>query len=150
MKFKKEYMSQRELGRLFDKSSHVIGKLLVECGLRNDKGYPTYECQGNGMVKNGIVGFPGVQWHWHVERTTKCFLKAGYKLVQELPDDLVEPPELQGPFRLDETNPKFILNFDGLVVARFNSKEQASTMLPIFNLAEKAWSRQKPTAPTLV
>ncbi len=151
MKFKFQYMSLTDLGRLFGLKNQGIGKCLVKIGVRTENRNPTYQSQENGLVKRANDGFQGIHWHWHADRTVTLLLKAGYKLVQELPDDLVEPPELQGPFRLDETNPKFILNFDGLVVARFNSKEQAAILLPIFNLADKASRlRQKPTAPALV
>ena len=144
MKFKKEYLSQKELGKLFGVSSHVVGRWLIACDLRNDKGYPTNECQGNGMAKNGNPGFQGIHWHWNAQRTTKIFREAGHKLAAELPADLVYEPELKAPFQLDKANPKFIANCDGFVVVRTNSQEHAIKLKHLMDLAsQKSFFRPK-------
>jgi hypothetical protein len=74
------YCTMRELGEVFAVSSHFIGRVLKEMGLRTPDGQPSYQAQEAGLVKLA-EGRPQPwvrHWLWHRERTTALLEKVGF------------------------------------------------------------------------
>lgn len=67
-----EYLSLRDLGKLYGVSSHEVGKWLKNLGLRNETGYPTTEAIKDGLVKKAPSKQPGTYfWVWNTSKTTE-------------------------------------------------------------------------------
>lgn len=137
--FKHDYLTQTQLGKLFDCSSHEIGKWLVAIGLRTDKAKPSAEAFAGGFCKQLPSRNDGYCWGWHAEKTTQALEKAGHKLAFPPPVDLIETPWLKGPFssRQSSENGFEILNSDGKVSAWIFGKRNADLVVRLLNLADQ-------------
>ena len=140
MTYKYKTMSQGQLGKLFGVSSHVIGKWLVDVGLRTDDKRPTCDAHQNGFCESAPSGDSGFHWVWNSERTVKRLVDAGHDLVIDPPEELVSTSPLIGPFRLSETNGRDVVNFDGAIAVRAASQTTAEVVLRLLNLAHKGGS----------
>jgi hypothetical protein len=82
------YCTMRQLGAAFGVSSHFIGRVLKQLGLRTPDGKPSCRAQDNGLVK--VVQGPQSWiplWLWHRELTTALLEQAGFQAVSSLAED---------------------------------------------------------------
>ena len=80
------FCTMRSLGAVFGVSSHFIGRVLKEMGLRTPDGQPSYQAQEAGLVKLAEGPQPWLRlWLWHKERTTALLEKAGF--ISSLAED---------------------------------------------------------------
>ncbi len=78
-----EYWTMRELAKLFGSTSHKIGRVLKQLGLRLENGAPSSQALHQGLVKRRPVygrEFHDV-WTWHVGRTLPYLEAAGLRLL---------------------------------------------------------------------
>jgi hypothetical protein len=137
MKFKYQNFSQKQLGSLCGVSSHEIGKWLVKLGLRDEKtGKPTREAHHDGLCDTVPSGQTGYCWAWNVQKVVERFMDAGHSLLTELPEELVEAP-LHGPFRLNESCPKEVLNADGTLAVWASCRRNAEAVMRLLAFADK-------------
>jgi hypothetical protein len=137
MIFKYKTMSQCQLGTLFGVSSHVVGKWLIEVGLRTNDKRPTWDAHHEGYCESASSGSTGYHWVWHSEKTVERFIQAGHRLISELPEDLVESPKLHGPFRLSSSCSNEVCNCDGTTAVRTSGQRNAEFVLKLLNLAHQ-------------
>lgn len=77
------YITMRELGTLFGVSSHVIGRWLVEIGLRTAQKRPSPAAFQGGYVQQGGLQNGGYFWIWHREMTIAALEQAGHQQVAQ-------------------------------------------------------------------
>lgn len=136
MKYRHKTLSQTQLGLLFGVSSHEVGRWLVVIGLREAKGgKPSREAHRGNYCETVPSGPSGYFWAWNAERVVARLQEAGHQLLPELPEELVEPPALNGPFRVSETCPKEIINADGTLAIRASCRKNAEIVMRILELA---------------
>lgn len=77
------YRSMKELGRAFGVSSHKIGRMLKDLGLRTEKGKPSRKAFQEGYVTQRWAEerFGVYMWVWHAEKTAAVLERAGLKQV---------------------------------------------------------------------
>ena len=96
MRFKKEFLTLSELGRVFGVGKQAVGKWLNQIGLRTHNGHPSH-----AAYAQDLVGFFWGEKHvWHGERTVAVLIESGWRSVVPPPQDLVETAKLEGPFRV--------------------------------------------------
>lgn len=145
MTFKFKCLTQGQLGSLFGVSSHVIGKWLTAVGLRDEQTKkPTREAHRQGFCDTAPSGASGYHWVWQAEKTVTALRNAGHKLVEELPFDLVQPPDLAGPFIASQ---RTIANAEGMVVVKAATAQQANIVARLLNAAERHGTLQKLLSP---
>ncbi len=137
MRFRFETLTQRQLGLLFDVSSHVIGNWLEQVGLRDEQTKkPTREAHQDGFCEQVMNG-TGYFWSWRSQLTVDKLIGAGHALVLELPESIVVPPELNGPFRLSTEKSNCVLNNDGSMAAMATTKQNADVLLKLLNCGHR-------------
>jgi hypothetical protein len=135
MKFKKPTMKARDIGRLFGESSHTINQWLEQADLLDEKSkLPTFFARKQGYSKQVMVDG---HYHedWVPEKTVPRLIDLGHQLVIDLPDDLVQPVSLTGPF---QCSGKTILNSDGDPVAFLNNPKNAEFTCRLMNTAHRS------------
>lgn len=137
MIFKYETLTQRQIGRLFGVSSHVIGKWLVEVGLRTADQRPTQAAHEGEFCEMAPSGTSGYHWVWCSEKAVNKLIDAGHALLVDLPPDLVSTSPLSGPFQLSTANGRDVVNCDGVVALRAASQVTAEVVLRLMNLAHQ-------------
>ena len=76
---KERYATMREIGKIYSVSSHVIGRWLTRCGLR-EGGQPTDKAKQGGYSQWTLEPTREIWfWTWHVARTTAAL----EELIQE-------------------------------------------------------------------
>ena len=63
-----QYLTMRQIGKLFGVSSHVVGRKLKEVGLRDAEGHPTERAKESGYTKTVFVEERFSLTLWHQER----------------------------------------------------------------------------------
>ncbi len=81
---KTEYLSMKEIGAIYGVSSHVVGRLLKDAGLRTPKGRPSVRAFKEKFVTqrhsdDGETYF----WVWDVAKVTPFLERAGLKKVAD-------------------------------------------------------------------
>jgi hypothetical protein len=135
MKFKKQTMKARDLGRLFGKSSHTINEWLVQADLLDKKSkLPTWDARKQNYTKQvTVAGYSHDDWV--PEKVVPKLIEQGHPLVIDLPDDLVHPIALTGPFH---SQGKTILNCVGDPVAFLNNPKNAEFTCRLLGAAHNA------------
>ena len=132
----REFVTQTELGRLFGATSHVIGKWLVECGLRTETRKPSRTAFKGGFVEQAPSGRNGGYFYvWHQEKAIAALRSAGHRLKRQY-----EPPtdsRLRGPFeaRKSSRNGYEIVGGDGDVGMWGTGQTNAESVVLLLNLA---------------
>lgn len=138
MKFKLRLLNQTQLGKLFGATSHDIGKWLISCGLKDQStGRPTREAHQEQCCDTAPSGLSNYSWEWVAEKTVQRLVEAGHPLATELPPELVEPPELVGPFQMKTASSKIILNGEGRPVLQLTVAAHAKVLMRILEAAHK-------------
>ena len=77
-----EYLSQTNIGKLFDVSSHVIGKWLVDLGLHTEEMKPSRTAIDTDLCR--LASYDEHRYFnvWHARRTIAAFQKAGHEIKQ--------------------------------------------------------------------
>ena len=144
MKIKYQFLTQTQLGSLFGASSHEIGKWLTDVGLRDKKTKkPTNEAHRGGFCETAPSGQVGYHWVWHAEKTVTALRENGHRLSETLPNELVTPPELTGPFLVESGAGRHILNHEGEVVVRTTSDQNAQVILRLLNAAHRSGALER-------
>ena len=81
MKTEYKNLSQRQLGKIFGVSSHVIGRWLKAIGLRNPNGKPSYKAFQEEFVDQAPNGKGGYYYVWNAERTIAALEEAGHQRI---------------------------------------------------------------------
>jgi hypothetical protein len=128
-------MKARDLGRLFGESSHTINEWLVQADLLDKKSkLPTWDARKQNYTKQvTVAGYSHDDWV--PERVVPTLIEQGHPLVIDLPDDLVHPIALTGPF---QSQGKTIFNGDGDPIAFLNNPINAEFTCKIMNAAHRA------------
>lgn len=78
-----DYITMKEIGRLFGISSHVVGRALKELGHRTHDGRPSGQAFAERMVdQKWTADQANYLWAWHAEKTCTILERAGYSRVQ--------------------------------------------------------------------
>lgn len=134
-----EFLSQTDLGKLFDASSHDIGKWLVECGLRTD-GKPTQRALNGGYVSQASIHRGGQDRCfdvWHKIKTIAALEAAGHR--QKLRFDPESDGKLRGPFEAEKFSVSGFNLFDaeGNFAIVVFGENNAEAILDLLNEATK-------------
>jgi hypothetical protein len=73
------FLLLRELGKLYGKSSHEVGKRLEQLCYRDSDGRPTNKAFSGHFV--APRGNPKFTWTWHQQKTCAVLEAAGWKRV---------------------------------------------------------------------
>jgi hypothetical protein len=91
-----EFLTMKEIGKVFGTSSHVIGRKLKELGLRNSEGRPTQAAfQGNYCDRRWTSDGLNYCWAWQRDKTIELLLENGLGRADEEPASTSE--QLQPP-----------------------------------------------------
>lgn len=139
MKFRFEFLTQTQLGRLFGSSSHEVGRWLKELGLRDFTGKPTEGAHDGGFCTTAPSGETGFHYVWKAEKTVALLREHGHALVPNPPGHLVEPAILRGSFSIRKSaEGEFAIeNSDGSVSVWTNNQHTAGVVARILNVAHK-------------
>lgn len=150
MKFKFPLMTQTQIGKLFGVTSHQIGRLLQDVGLRNEDGRPTRQAHQEGYCEQAPSRGKGYYWAWRSEKTVEALVRAGHRPVSPPPVELVEPPLLVGPFtrRAGSKGTTEIENGDGSVAIVVTGDSNAEWLCRMLNAAHRAGLRPGTSAPS--
>ena len=76
-----EYWTQREIAKLFGSTSHKIGRVLKQLGLRLENGKPSSRAHQLGLVrKRPVYGKEYFDvWTWHLGKTLPHLEPAGLR-----------------------------------------------------------------------
>jgi hypothetical protein len=122
-----------ELGTMFGVSSHVIGRWLVEIGLRTPDKRPSAEAFEGGYCQQAPTGRgQGYFWVWHAQKTIAALEKAGHSRKESAP----QAGRLVGPFTLEQsdTSEFRIVGTDGTVSVWVQGELKARQVLGLLNL----------------
>jgi len=73
-----QFLSQTELGRLHNVSSHKVGKWLMACGLRTSEKKPSPKAFQEGFVDTRPSTQPLTYYYvWNAEKTIQVLKEAG-------------------------------------------------------------------------
>lgn len=136
-----KFVNQTQLGRMFGVTSHVMGRWLVEIGLRTVDLKPSRKAFDGGFMTKADTG-RGAGWYyvWHRRKTIAALEAAGYKRVETTPAPVANGGGgLKGPFELHPSdNDIFELrNTDGQFNVRIFGRKDAELLLRMLNLAHK-------------
>lgn len=135
MRLKYKNLTQTQIGQLFGVSSHVIGDWLTKIGLRDrTTKKPTLEAHRGGYCDTAPSGPSGYHWAWDGEKTVTALRDAGHKLADELPEELVHPPELIGPFTASD---RLVVNAHGETALRAATRQHVEVVAKILNAAHR-------------
>lgn len=82
---KDDYWTMREIGRLFDLSSHKIGKKLKQLGYRTPDGKPSHKAFDEALVKQRWADDqPVYLWAWHRDKTVAVLEQAGLEKSRDV------------------------------------------------------------------
>ncbi|QDU94128.1 hypothetical protein [Lignipirellula cremea] len=139
MKYKYEYMSMTQIGKLFGATSHQIGKWLKELGLRDGNGSPSSEAFERNLVDQRFDAKGNYIYQWHSEKTFELLEAAGHERVIDPPTDLVEPPQMKGPFKLRESENDTwrVVGSDSEVAIIVTGSKNARVVERLINLAHR-------------
>ena len=133
-----EYLSQTDLGKRFGVSSHLIGKWLIEVGLRTEEKRPSQRAFDGGFVKQVPTGRnEGYFYVWQAEATIKMLIEGGRKPLS----DSQEAGEsiLRGQFqvRSSEEDHNEITDSTGAGGVWVRGEKNTQAILKLMNLAWK-------------
>jgi hypothetical protein len=133
-------LSQKQLGQVFDATSHEVGRWLREAGLR-DGSEPTAAAQAQGIAMK-VTTAPGAIpfWAWDKVRTIAALEAAGHRragATDILPER--KRPTLRGPFALKANGGDGyeIVNRDGETVIWCRGDEAALRLQKLLDLADR-------------
>lgn len=87
----REFSTMKEIGGRFGVTSHQIGRLLKELGLRTHDGRPSEKAFEFGLVeKRWTNSMEHYLWAWRAEEIVLILIDAGLK---ERCDDVAVPPD---------------------------------------------------------
>lgn len=77
------YASMKEIGMLFGRTSHQVGRVLKMLGWRTADGKPSQVAFGRGLVKQRFAEFREDRylWVWDLKRTISALEALGWRLL---------------------------------------------------------------------
>lgn len=135
-----DHLSQTDLGKLFGVSSHVIGKWLGDCGLRNEFKKPSKRAFEEGFVNTAGTGREVVGSYfyvWHKAKTVAALKAAGHRIKPHF--DPHTDGRLKGPFeaRRNSANGFELADAEGNVAIWVMGQQNADRVTAMLNLAFK-------------
>jgi hypothetical protein len=130
-----KFLRMTDLGKLYDVSSHKIGKWLAQIGLR-ENGNPSSVAYTGGFVKSAANGRnDGYFWVWHATKTVGALEQAGHRRT----DQPILTDRLVGPFesRRNGGDGYEIVSGDGTVAVWVRGEHIAETVVKLLNLGFK-------------
>jgi hypothetical protein len=80
-----KFLTMKEIGVIFGMTSHQIGKLLKQFGLRTEAGKPSRMAFDGGYCdQRWTHDMNNYCWAWHAEQTVALLQKNGYKAQSEV------------------------------------------------------------------
>lgn len=76
------YVKMRDIGRIFGKTSHDVGRLLKHHGFRNENGKPTAKAFDGRLVSEVWAG-DYYSWDWSLTKTSALLESFGWKRKAE-------------------------------------------------------------------
>jgi hypothetical protein len=74
-----EFLTMKEVGELFGKTSHAVGKKLKELGLRTADGKPSWQAFERGLCERRFTDDgQNYLWAWHGEMTFRLLRESGF------------------------------------------------------------------------
>lgn len=155
MKYRFQYMSLTELGRLFYKNnkspicatSHDVGRWLIEVGLRDGNKLPSTKAQQNGFVIQRYTGTNGdiPNFYWETIKTIAELEKAGYQRLPNPPLNLIQHDKMIGPYNCTQNhiNGYDIQSTSGDIVASVYDQSNASEIIRILNMYDRCLKNKK-------
>jgi len=133
-----EFTTMTDLGKLFDESSHKLGKWLMAIGLRTPDNTPSQKAYDGGFVKQAPTGRgTGYFYLWHRDRTIQALESAGhFRVDQESAKGLI------GPFEAvrSSTNGYVVNGDDGASGVWVYGEDNAATLVSLMNVAhDNGW-----------
>lgn len=128
-----DFVNLSQLGKRFRVTSHVIGKWLVACGLRERKGnqfVPSQQAHRNGFVLVQPSGNgAGCNFLWHGARTEAALAEAGHYPIASATSSL------KGPYFASKRtdNCYEIVDADGTVGIWAFGKVRAEQLVALLN-----------------
>jgi hypothetical protein len=112
---------------------------LVEVGLRDPKTKkPTAAAHRGGYCDTAPSGPSGYHYVWEAQKTIAALRDAGHRLAVPLPEEIVLPPELSGPFSVDPSAGRHVLNGEGDVVVWTTTTLNAEIIARLLNAAHRS------------
>jgi hypothetical protein len=74
-----DYGTMKDIGRDYGMTSHVLGKLLKQHGLRTEDGKPSAKAFEIEMVDQKFDGFGHYIWSWHIAKMKKLLERLGHE-----------------------------------------------------------------------
>lgn len=91
-------MTMREIGKSFGVSSHVIGRWLIDIGLRTADKKPSAAAHHGGYVEQSGLQNGGYFWKWHGQKTIAALQQAGHPKSAPMLSG-----RLNGPFTAEQS-----------------------------------------------
>ena len=137
--FRYKHMTLTQIGKIFGVSSQQVGKWLVQIGLRTPKNRPSREAFTGGYVEQRPSRNQGYIWCWDSAKTVEALEKAGHPRIPNPPQELVDPPILNGPFRTrpNSSNGFDLVNGDGSVAVVVTGERNAAFLAKVLNTADQ-------------
>lgn len=80
---KSDYMTMKEIGRVFEVSSHVVGRKLKELGLRTTDGKPSYDAFQAGLCdQRWTQDMMHYCWAWHGQEIIRLLRESGFGKIE--------------------------------------------------------------------
>ena len=134
-----EFTTMREIGKQFGVSSHVIGRWLVEIGLRTQYKQPSQEAFAGGYcTRQPMDRGPKSLVIWHVTKTVAALERAGHRQVIRPPTiTMPTTTRLIGPFALEQSGVggHVIVGGDGAKLVWVYGEDTAQKVLRLLNVA---------------
>ena len=152
MRFTRQFMIQRDLGKVMGMTSTEIGKYLTAKGYREKrygKFQPTDEAKSEHLVDQDYR-YSDPQDFWDVEKVVGMMEADGYVPAFPPPSDLVFEPQLKGPFSLKHISGSeySVVSSNGDVTARIVGSASAEIVLEALNIAHERGFIQRRLNPT--
>lgn len=150
MKYLREYMDMVEIGRLFGVSGRQIGSRLKKLGLRDHFGNPSTQAKNQRLIDYDYERHGTYTKLWHVEMTVRILEEAGLELASPAPTDLIQPPDITGPFSIKETDCDQwqLVGSNGEVAIFVTGETNAKVVQRVMNIAHRAGMLEKILAQT--
>lgn len=139
MKYRYDFLTQTDLGKLFGVTSHEIGKWLLRIDLRNDDKTPSDKALAGNYVALLPCRNERHTYSWHTKKTVDELEKAGYQKIPNPPEYLVQHDNIVGPYICTKNNRNGydIKSSNGDVCVTAYGKENAEIVMEAMNIYDR-------------
>lgn len=139
-----EFLSMKQLGKMFGVTSHKIGKWLIEIGLRDRNRQPTQRAVNGGYCREH-TDEDGIRFVvWHREKVTKLLVDAGHQLANQPAQAIPQPVKRKppsDPYKLitDKNGGHQIVNQEGVDILTRDPKWLSRLVAMIDQASKKGY-----------